>query len=164
MCELGSGMNIFVAPFPPVPGVRYQVTATNESGPLWSRDGTDPFYRVSATGSRPAAVHRVEVRSESPFTFTNEETLPLQGFLTFPNYTNYDLTPDGERVLVVVPGSTHHRIRASPDPHCRKLVRRAKSHPVARKRGRRRAPSPQDAQSRGRSPPPSPFPSRECYT
>ena len=65
----------------------------------------------------PAAVHRVQVRSESPFTFTNAETLPLQGFLTFPNYTNYDLTPDGERVLVVMPADQPTTESARPRIH-----------------------------------------------
>jgi Tol biopolymer transport system component len=99
--EAGGAMNIFVAPFPAVPGIRYQVSTNSETYPLWSRDGRALFYRTSA--SDEAAVQRVEIRSESPFTFTNVETLPGQGFLTFPNYTNYDLTPDGERLLVVIP-------------------------------------------------------------
>jgi Tol biopolymer transport system component len=101
--ESGGGFGIFVEPFPQVPGVRYQVTATNETYPLWSHDGKELFYRVGTNAGRTAAISRVEVRTDGAFTFTNEQTLPLPPFLTFTGYNNYDITPDGKRFLVVVP-------------------------------------------------------------
>jgi Tol biopolymer transport system component len=100
--QAGGELGIFVERFPRVPGVRYQITATNESHPLWSRDGKELFYRVSTNAGRAAAISRVEVRTEGAFTFTNEQTLPFQGFLTFLGYSNYDISPDGRRFLVLV--------------------------------------------------------------
>jgi hypothetical protein len=93
-----------VEPFPRVPGVRYQI-ATGSNYPLWSPDGKELFYRSRATDvavGGPAAIHRVEVRSDGAFTFTNETTLPVPGLLAFNNYSNYDITPDGKRFLILI--------------------------------------------------------------
>ena len=40
---------------------------------------------------------------EPDFAFRNEQTLPIEGFTVMSSYRGYDITPDGERLVMVFP-------------------------------------------------------------
>ena len=96
------GNQIYVQPFPK--GQRFKVTQEGGAFPLWSADGQEMFYRRSfTTGSTGGILMSVDIAIDPGFTFSNEQALQLQGFLIFPTYRDYDITPDGERFLMVFP-------------------------------------------------------------
>jgi hypothetical protein len=47
---------IYVQPFPPIAGVKYQLTTTGGNGPLWSPDGKQIFYAETGTGAAPILI------------------------------------------------------------------------------------------------------------
>ena len=101
----GSGPNnadvdIYVEPFPPT-GSRCRISQNGGYWPLWSPDGGRVFYRPIAANAR--ILRSVEVVTEPNFAFRNEQPLPIEGFITVAGYRNYDITPDGERLVMVFP-------------------------------------------------------------
>ena len=97
----GEGMDVFVEPFPPT-GSRRRISQTGAVWPLWSPNGDRLFFRDGAApGSR--RLRSVEVVTEPDFAFRNEETLPIGRFTVVPFHRSYDITPDGERFLMVLP-------------------------------------------------------------
>ena len=97
-----SGSNeVWVQPFPASPGVKHQITQNTGVMPLWSRDGTELFYRPS-----PAALgilNRVGIATEPSFSFTTERRVPIDDFIVTGGYRSYDIAPDGERFVMVLP-------------------------------------------------------------
>ena len=51
-------------------------------------------------------VEGVDINVEPAFSFSNERVLPLEGFLVFGSYRDYDITPDGERFVVIMPADS----------------------------------------------------------
>ena len=45
----------------------------------------------------------VDVVTEPDAAFRNERTLPIENFIVTSYYRDYDVTPDGERFLMVFP-------------------------------------------------------------
>ena len=73
--------------------------------PLWSRDGGELFYRRPLS-SRPAIVDAligVDVRTEAAFEWGAEQPLPIAEFWAIDDQRDYDITPDGEGFLMVIP-------------------------------------------------------------
>ena len=70
--------------------------------PLWSRDGHELFYRPGAT-TAGITLRSVDIVTEPEFAFSNEQTLPIEGFTVVGFYRDYDITPDGERLVMVFP-------------------------------------------------------------
>ncbi len=98
-----SGTNeVYVQPFPAVPGVRHRITQNTGAMPLWSPDGSELFYRPSPNPSDPV-LNVVGIGTEPAFSFTSERQLPVQGFVTFNNRRDYAIEPDGERFVMVFP-------------------------------------------------------------
>jgi Tol biopolymer transport system component len=94
---------IYVEPFPQT-GERRLVSRARGMMPLWSRDGQELFYRtVNQSGSDPQTLRKIQVSTTPAFTFTSEETVPIGEFMSFGYYRSFDVTPDGERFLVVLP-------------------------------------------------------------
>jgi serine/threonine-protein kinase len=95
---------VFVEPFPQT-GALHQVTQDQGSYPVWSPTGEALWYRraVNATGAPAAPLVAVEVTTDGVFTFGNEQILPMNGFMTFFAYRDYDFMPDGERMVMVFP-------------------------------------------------------------
>jgi serine/threonine-protein kinase len=94
---------IYVEPFPPT-GERRLVSRAQGIMPLWSRDGQELFYRtVNQTGDTPQTLRKINVSTKPAFTFTTEETVQIGEFMSFGYYRSFDVTPDGERFLVVLP-------------------------------------------------------------
>ena len=60
------------------------------------------FYRpISTTGG--ITLRSVDIVTEQDFAFSNEQTLPIEGFIVVSYYRDYDITPDGERLVMVFP-------------------------------------------------------------
>ena len=89
----GSGEEIFVQPFP-LTGAIHQVSREGADDPIWSRDGTELFYR---TGAQLIAV---AFRTTPTFGFSNPQVLPIS---VIGNGRQYDVMPDGQRFLITIP-------------------------------------------------------------
>ena len=97
------GNQVYVQPFPAT-GVKHQLTQNVGVFPLWSGDGSELFYRRTfgqAVGE--VTIMGVDVSTDGPFRFGNEQTLPIEGNLIFTTYRDYDITPDGKQFLMVFP-------------------------------------------------------------
>ena len=72
--------------------------------PLWSQTGNELFYRP-VTGNRETrqTLKSVTVSTDPPFRFSSEQSLPIGGFISVQFYRSFDVTPDGQRFLVVLP-------------------------------------------------------------
>ena len=94
-------LDIYVEPFPPT-GARRRISQGGGVQPMWSPDGSELFYRPrTATGGR--TLRAVDIFTESDFRFSNEQTLPVEGFNVVTLHRDYDITPDGERLVMVFP-------------------------------------------------------------
>ena len=85
---------IYVKPFPDVDRGRHLISAGGGSEPLWSPDGTELFYR---SGDRLMAV---PVRTEPAFEAGSPEVL-FTGSYAFQIGRDYDISPDGQRFLMI---------------------------------------------------------------
>jgi hypothetical protein len=63
--------------------------------PMWSRDGKELFF------VRNGQIVGVEVNTQGGFEFGPEQTLPIPSVFLNTGLRNYDITPDGQRFLVV---------------------------------------------------------------
>jgi Tol biopolymer transport system component len=108
----GTGLvGVRVQPFPPT-GVVRQVTQDGEVWPVWSASGDELFFRLRRDIPMPAQLMGLDVSTEGAFTFRNPRQVPIQGALMFANYRDFDLMPDGERFVMIVPSA---RTAASAD-------------------------------------------------
>ncbi len=105
----GAGSNfpaidIYVEPFPPT-GARHRISQAGGLFPLWSPEGSELFYRTSGAsgGTGRVFLRSVDIVTEPSFAFSNEQTLPVEGFTGARGYRDYDMSPDGERLLMVFP-------------------------------------------------------------
>ncbi len=69
---------------------------------MWSPEGSELFYRTAA-GSGGITLRSVDIVTQPAFAFSNEQTLPVEGFNVVGFYRDYDMSPDGERLLMVFP-------------------------------------------------------------
>ena len=93
-------LDVYVEPFPPT-GAKRRISQDGGYWPLWSPGGDRLFYRPRA--GLATALRSVDVITNPEFAFTNEQLLPIEGFVVVPNFRNYDLMPDGERFVMVFP-------------------------------------------------------------
>ena len=87
--------------FPPT-GARHKISQNGGLFPLWSPVGDQLFYRRTVTVGSPR-LRSVDVITAPDFGFTNERTSPIDGFTNANYYRDYDMTPDGDRCLMVFP-------------------------------------------------------------
>ena len=92
--------DIYVEPFPPT-GARRRISQDGGYFPLWSPEGSELFYRPRASLAR--TLRSVDIVTQPAFAFSNEQTLPVEGFNVVSSYRDYDMSPDGERLLMVFP-------------------------------------------------------------
>ena len=95
---------IYVRPFPDVDSGRWQVSRAGGIQPAWGPDGQELFYLDPAR-----SLVAVRVRGAgATFTRGNPEVLfEAQGyFTTGPVGRTYDVSPDGERFLLIKTGTT----------------------------------------------------------
>ena len=93
--------DIYVEPFPPT-GARRRISQDRGYYPLWSPEGSELFYR-QVVGTAGLTLRSVDIVTEPAFAFSNEQTLPVEGFNVVLGYRDYDMSPDGERLLMVFP-------------------------------------------------------------
>ena len=96
-----SRSDIYVEPFPST-GARRRISQAGGFWPLWSPEGNELFYRPNAIGGG-IVLRSVDIVTEPDFGFSNEQTLPVEGFSVVPFYRDYDVTADGERLVMVFP-------------------------------------------------------------
>jgi hypothetical protein len=88
---------VFVRPFPNVGDSRVQVSVGGGSEAVWSRDGSELFYR-----SGPMLM-AAEIRADSAFEVVERTELFEMGrdYISRPGAVSYDVSPDGRRFLMV---------------------------------------------------------------
>jgi serine/threonine-protein kinase len=86
---------VYVRPYPE-PGGKWQVSTEGANEPAWAGNGREIFYRA---GDRMMAV-RVETQ---PTFSASKPQLLFDGKYEpgFPGLSNYDVTPDGQRFVMV---------------------------------------------------------------
>jgi Tol biopolymer transport system component len=92
---------IQVQPFPPT-GVIHQITETNEAAPVWSAAGDELFFRL-AVDTEQSQIRGLDISTAGGITFRNPRTLPIQGAIMTRGYRDFDITPDGERFVMIYP-------------------------------------------------------------
>jgi serine/threonine-protein kinase len=95
--------DIYVRPYPNVNDGSWQVSSGGGTQPLWSRNGQELFY-VSPAG----AILGVGVERGTSWTTTTASTVVKEGYATaLPSFLgrSYDISPDGQRFLVLKPAS-----------------------------------------------------------
>ncbi len=93
------GSQVYVQPFPKT-GAKHRVTQQIGLYPLWSPDVKELFYTDIGQEMR------IDITTEPAFAFGNEQVLGLRGFiLPGGGIKPYDITPDGQRFLMVFPAA-----------------------------------------------------------
>ncbi len=96
---------VLVMPFPG-PGAPVRLTRDGGCFPMWSPDGRELFYRRSylrqLSRTQGARLLSVPISTRGSVAFGAERTLPMEGFLVFNTYKDYDIARDG-RFLLIVP-------------------------------------------------------------
>ena len=101
-------LELYVEPFPAT-GEKRRISQERGVMPLWSPAGNELFYRpVTSAPVTSALVVRqtlksIRVSTEPSFSFSSGQVLPVEEFLSFSFYRSFDVTPDGQRFLVVLP-------------------------------------------------------------
>ena len=90
---------VFVQPFPAT-GAKFQVSDTGRT-PVWSADGKELFYHDPRTNR----ILVVDLRTSPTFSFGKATPLPIEGTIHPATQRNYDITPDGKQLVVVLPSS-----------------------------------------------------------
>ncbi|MEE8148794.1 MAG: hypothetical protein V3T24_14400, partial [Longimicrobiales bacterium] len=86
---------IYVSPVPEL-GARVKISPQGGRGPVWSRDGTELFYRDYASQTLMA----VEVRAAENFDVGSyAELFQESGYARINGGTAYDVGPDGQRFV-----------------------------------------------------------------
>jgi serine/threonine-protein kinase len=91
---------IYVRTFPDVQGGRWQVSRDGGTRPLWSRDGRELFF-MATVGPSLASLMVVSVETTPTFLAGEPRRLPGGPFATSYSGRTYDVSPDGQRFLVV---------------------------------------------------------------
>ena len=74
--------------------------------PLWTQDGEELFYRpitLGSVGGVRQTLRSIRGSTAPAFSFSAEQPVSIGDFLSFPFYRSFDIMPDGEQLLVVLP-------------------------------------------------------------
>ena len=89
---------IYLSPFPG-PGEEWTVSTEGGTEPAWARDSGQLFYRLGD------AMFAVDVTTTGTFTLGKPRLLFNSGYAHSGGvFANYDVTPDGQRFLMVKSG------------------------------------------------------------
>ena len=94
-----SRYEVYVQPFPAT-GAKWQVSSGGGQQPVWARNGRELFYLVNNQRKLMAA----EISTQPAFSASNpRELFELQRVtgIAPPGYAIYDVSPDGQRFLIV---------------------------------------------------------------
>ncbi len=86
---------VYVRPFPDVLSGRSQISTDGGTEPLWSRDGTELFYR------NEAAVMAVSVQSDASFEAGSPQVVFQGDYVRGPGGRSYDVSLEGDRFLML---------------------------------------------------------------
>jgi WD40 repeat protein len=104
---------IYVRPYPEVKGGKWQVSTSGGIWPLWSRDGRELFYR---SGN---AFMAVWVKTGPTFSLETPRMM-FRGtyafFPTIPNVSNWEISPDGKRFLMIKSSASSGSASEAPEP------------------------------------------------
>ncbi len=120
---------ISVRPFPDVNSGHWQVSTAGGTRPLWARNGQELFY-ASPTG----ALMRVGVERASSWAATRPTLLVKEGYFTIPGGSpgrTYDISPDGQRFLMIKEGGGSDQTAAPQQRHRRAALDRGAEAPRA---------------------------------
>jgi Tol biopolymer transport system component len=99
-------IEVYVQPFP-ASGGKWQISSEGGREPLWARNGRELFYRWGPTGVPPSQVWLVDVQTGSGFSASKPRLLFEQpGYGSRHPIRGWDISPDGERFLMVKRGET----------------------------------------------------------
>ena len=99
---------VYVQPFPKT-GAKHRVTQQGGTHPLWSPDGSELFYR------KGPLLMGIDIATEPAFSFGTEQALGMRGFLyAFGPTRPYDITPDGQRFLMIFPADLADSVTETP--------------------------------------------------
>ena len=105
---------IYVQPYPAT-GVKYQISQTGGAWPIWSQNGHELLYRMNVTDGGAPKINVVTITTNPVPAFTAERPLPIQGFQPIVNNREYDVRPDGQQLVMVLPSSRAQNV-VSPAP------------------------------------------------
>ena len=97
---------VFILPFPST-GAKYQISTGGGRTPAWAPDGKQLFFH-SIVLNRFVVV---DIREEQGLTLGTPVPLPIDGAIHPLAQRNYDVTPDGKQLIVVLRRGRH---RATP--------------------------------------------------
>ena len=120
-------VEISVRPFPDVNSGHWQVSTAGGTRPLWARSGQELFY-VSPTG----ALMRVGVERSASWSATTPTLLVKEGLLHDSGALfgrTYDVSPDGQRFLMIKRGRRHGPDRRAAPDHRRAALDRGAEAP-----------------------------------
>ena len=91
--------DIYAQPFPA--GPKKRITQDRRSSPVWPFGGNELFYTFGG-GQQQLFVRTVSL--QNGLEFSREQALPSMQYLTAgAGYRTYDVTPDGKRILMILP-------------------------------------------------------------
>ena len=90
---------LYIQPFPPT-GDRYEITRDTGVFPVWAYDGRELFYRPTGAIN---SLKWVGISTQPAVRFSGEEVLPIEDFIVEGFYRDYDITPAGDKFIVVMP-------------------------------------------------------------
>ena len=88
-------LEVYVRPFPDVDGGRWQVSTSGGTQPVWAPDGRELFYRSGD------ALLSVRVEMAESFVFVSPVELFSGEYAPTLGGRNYDVSPDGQRFLML---------------------------------------------------------------
>jgi serine/threonine-protein kinase len=109
-----SGQNeVYVRPFPNINGGRWPISAAGGTRPLWAHNGRELFYFEEKSGSLMTVPFRAAGDTFIP-------GIPAKLFevrlLTSTPFRTYDVTPDGQRFLVIKETATSSQTSSTSSP------------------------------------------------
>ena len=105
-------VDIYIDPFPPT-GSKHKITQNGGYFPLWSPDGDRLFHRPVSTFGE-VTLRSVDVVTQPVLRSAMSRRCPSKGSRWWVFTRDYDISPDGERLVMVFPADLSERGEASP--------------------------------------------------
>jgi serine/threonine-protein kinase len=113
---------IFVERYPKT-GERYEIAVDGAVNPVWSRDGTEIFYR-RGVAEQSRVLDSVKILQTEPrFRFTTTGSVAIKDLLNHQNYRDFDVLPDGSGLIMLTPAEDSTTGEATPPPAARDRIR-----------------------------------------